>query len=58
MVDPGRHGSRCGLRRRAVVADADPVAAFTELRETGALDHTVRTRLVDGIIEDIYRTGV
>jgi hypothetical protein len=39
-------------------ADNDPVPAVTELRETGALDHTVSTRLVDGIIEDIYRTNV
>ena len=39
-------------------ADDDPVQAVTELRETGALDHTVSTQLVDGIIEDIYRTGV
>ncbi|MDT4940996.1 MAG: hypothetical protein QOJ34_1085, partial [Pseudonocardiales bacterium] len=39
-------------------ADADPVPAVTELRETGALDHTVSTQLVDGIIEDIYRTNV
>lgn len=39
-------------------ADTDPVAAVTELRENGALDHTVSTRLVDGIIEDVYRTNV
>lgn len=39
-------------------ADADPVPALTELRDCGALDHTVSTRLVDGVIEDIYRTGV
>ena len=39
-------------------ADADPVPALSELRDSGALDHTVSTRLVDGIIEDIYRTDV
>jgi catechol 2,3-dioxygenase-like lactoylglutathione lyase family enzyme len=39
-------------------ADTDPVPSVTELRQTGALDHTVSTRLVDGIIEDIYRTDV
>jgi hypothetical protein len=39
-------------------ADGNPVPAVTELREAGALDHTVATRLVDGIIEDIYRTNV
>jgi catechol 2,3-dioxygenase-like lactoylglutathione lyase family enzyme len=39
-------------------ADNDPVAAVGELRASGGLDHTVSTRLVDGIIEDIYRTNV
>lgn len=39
-------------------ADADPVAAVRELRERGRLERTVSTRLVDGIIEDTYRTGV
>jgi hypothetical protein len=39
-------------------ADADPVPAVAELRDAGTLDHTVSTRLVDGIIEDIYRTDV
>jgi hypothetical protein len=34
------------------------VPAVSELRETGALNHTVSTRLVDGVIEDIYRTNV
>jgi hypothetical protein len=33
------------------------VPAVVELRESGALDHTVPTKLVDGIIEDIYRTN-
>ena len=39
-------------------ADGDPVPAVTELRESGALDHTVTTKLVPGIIEDLYRTDV
>lgn len=39
-------------------ADTDPVAAVRELRERGRLERTVSTRLVDGIIEDTYRTGV
>jgi catechol 2,3-dioxygenase-like lactoylglutathione lyase family enzyme len=38
-------------------ADADPVPAVLELRDAGELDHTPTTQLVDGIIEDIYRTG-
>jgi hypothetical protein len=37
-------------------ADADPVPAVRELRETGRLDHTVETHLVDGITEDLYNT--
>jgi hypothetical protein len=39
-------------------ADEDPTPAVLELRDSGELDHTVSTRLVDGIIEDIYRTNV
>ena len=38
-------------------ADSDPVPAVLELRDAGALDHTVSTRLVPGITEDIYRTS-
>ncbi len=37
-------------------ADADPVPAVRELRETGQLDHTVQTQLVDAVIQDIYNT--
>ncbi|MCW2723160.1 MAG: hypothetical protein JWN35_81 [Frankiales bacterium] len=37
-------------------SDADPVPAVRELRETGRLDHTVETHLVDGITEDLYNT--
>jgi catechol 2,3-dioxygenase-like lactoylglutathione lyase family enzyme len=37
-------------------ADADPVPAARELRDKGALDHTVETQLVDAIIQDIYNT--
>src|SRR6476469_1150266 len=39
-------------------ADTDPVPAVTELRATRARGHTVSSRLVDGIIEDIYRTNI
>lgn len=39
-------------------ADDNPVPALQELRDSDALDHTVATRLVPGLIEDIYRTGV
>ncbi len=34
--------------------DLDPVPAVRELRETGRLDHTVATKLADGIVEDIF----
>jgi catechol 2,3-dioxygenase-like lactoylglutathione lyase family enzyme len=37
-------------------SDPDPVPAMRELREQGALDHTVETHLVDAIIQDIYNT--
>ena len=43
---------------RRLFADADPVPAVVELRDNNALDHTVSTKLVDGIIEDSYRPGV
>ncbi|WP_214102752.1 VOC family protein [Acrocarpospora catenulata] len=36
--------------------DPNPVPAVVELRETGQLDHTVPTQLVDSIIEDIRRS--
>lgn|SRR5690606_13697300 len=39
-------------------ADPDPVPAVQELRETGRLSHTVSTRLVDGVIEDLRREGI
>ncbi|MGZ4480464.1 MAG: VOC family protein, partial [Nocardioidaceae bacterium] len=38
-------------------SDPDPVPAFRELRDTGQLDHTVETRLVEGITKDIYQPG-
>jgi len=34
-------------------SDADPVPAVRELRESGELDHTVETHLVDKIVEDL-----
>ena len=43
---------------RRLFADDNPVPAVAELRDSGALDHTVATHLVPGIIEDVYRTDV
>jgi catechol 2,3-dioxygenase-like lactoylglutathione lyase family enzyme len=40
---------------RSLFADDTPVAAVTELRETGELAHTISTKLVP---EDVYRTDV
>jgi catechol 2,3-dioxygenase-like lactoylglutathione lyase family enzyme len=34
--------------------DENPVPALVELRDTGTLDHTVATKLVDGIVDDVY----
>jgi catechol 2,3-dioxygenase-like lactoylglutathione lyase family enzyme len=39
-----------------VFADPDPVPAVRELRETGRLEHTVQTQLVDEITRDLYKT--
>ncbi|MGR6917065.1 VOC family protein [[Actinomadura] parvosata] len=39
-------------------ADPDPVPAVRELREHGRLHHTVATRLVDGVVEDLRREGI
>ncbi|MFC4009560.1 VOC family protein [Nonomuraea purpurea] len=39
-------------------ADPDPVPAVRELRDDGRLHHTVATRLVDGIVEDLRREGI
>ena len=52
VVDPTGRPVDYGDER--LFADADPVPAVRELRETGQLDHTVATQLVDGIIEGIY----
>ncbi|HXY43337.1 MAG TPA: VOC family protein [Acidimicrobiales bacterium] len=35
-------------------SDPDPVPAVRELRDSGTLDHTVATELVDSIILDLY----
>lgn len=43
---------------RRLFADDNPVPAVAELRASGALDHTVATHLVPGIIEDVYRADV
>jgi catechol 2,3-dioxygenase-like lactoylglutathione lyase family enzyme len=39
---------------RRLFLDDNPVAAFAELRDNGALDHTVATQLVDGIVDNVY----
>jgi catechol 2,3-dioxygenase-like lactoylglutathione lyase family enzyme len=36
-------------------SDPDPVPALRELRDGGAVAHTVSTRLVDGITRDLYK---
>jgi catechol 2,3-dioxygenase-like lactoylglutathione lyase family enzyme len=54
IVDPTGRPADYGDDR--LFADADPVPAVRELRETGQLDHTVATQLADGITEDIYST--
>ena len=51
-------GRPVDYRDERLFADDAPVAAVRELREAGRLEHTVSTTLVDGIIEDVYRTGV
>jgi hypothetical protein len=51
-------GRPVDYRDERLFADAEPVAAVRELREAGRLARTVSTKLVDGIIEDTYRTGV
>ena len=40
-----------------LLSDPQPVPAVRELRESGMLDHTVATRLVDEITRDIYKLG-
>lgn len=37
-------------------SDPDPVPAVRELRDSGTLDHTVPTVLVDAIIMDLFKT--
>jgi catechol 2,3-dioxygenase-like lactoylglutathione lyase family enzyme len=52
VVDPTGRSADYGDDR--LFADSDPVPAVRELSERGELDHTVTTKLADGIIEDIY----
>ncbi|MGW4801946.1 VOC family protein [Nonomuraea sp. NPDC004297] len=55
-IDPtGRPAEHADER---LFADPDPVPAVRELREQGRLRHTVSTRLVDGIVEDLRREGI
>ena len=49
VVDPTGRPSDLGDER--IFADADPVPAVQELRQRGALDHTVTTALVDDVTE-------
>ena len=51
-LDPTGRAADYGDDR--LFADADPVPAVRELRETGELDHTVETKLVDSIILGVY----
>ena len=53
-----RPAGRPTMATRGCSPMTNPVASVHELRDTGELDHTVSTKLVPGIIEDIYRTGV
>jgi catechol 2,3-dioxygenase-like lactoylglutathione lyase family enzyme len=53
-VDPT--GRPVDYRDERLFSDADPVPAVRELREGGALDHTVTTVLVDSIIRDLFKT--
>ncbi|MHB1987216.1 MAG: VOC family protein [Acidimicrobiales bacterium] len=50
-------GRPVDYRDDRLFSDPDPVRAAVELRETGALDHTVATHLVDEITRDIYNVG-
>jgi catechol 2,3-dioxygenase-like lactoylglutathione lyase family enzyme len=52
VIDPTGRPADYGDER--LFADADPVPAVRELRTSGRLDHTVATKLADGIIEDIF----
>ncbi|PZG04248.1 VOC family protein [Nonomuraea aridisoli] len=55
-IDPtGRPADHSDER---LFADPDPVPAVRELRDEGRLRHTVATRLVDGVIEDLAREGI
>jgi hypothetical protein len=54
VLDPT--GRPADLANEQLFSDADPVPAVRELREAGALDHTVSTELVDSIILDLYGT--
>ncbi|MFI6498693.1 VOC family protein [Nonomuraea typhae] len=55
-IDPtGRAADHADER---LFGDPDPVPAVRELRESGQVSHTVSTRLVDGIIEDLRREGI
>jgi catechol 2,3-dioxygenase-like lactoylglutathione lyase family enzyme len=55
IVDPTGRPADYGDSR--LFADPDPVPAVRELRETGELDHTVSTKLVDEITRDLYKAG-
>ena len=53
-LDPTGRPADYGDER--LFADPDPVPAVRELRDSGTLDHTVPTVLVDAIIMDLFKT--
>ena len=50
-------GRPVDYRDDRLFSDPDPVPAVVELRDSGELDHTVVTHLVDEVTKDIYRSG-
>jgi catechol 2,3-dioxygenase-like lactoylglutathione lyase family enzyme len=52
-IDPTGRPTDQGDHR--LFSDPDPVPAVRELRDTGRLDHTVTSHLVDEITKDLYK---
>ena len=55
VLDPTARPADYGDDR--LFSDPDPVPAWRELRENGALERTVATHLVDEVTRDLYRPG-
>ncbi|MDQ3147320.1 MAG: VOC family protein [Actinomycetota bacterium] len=55
VLDPTARPADYGDDR--LFSDPDPVLAWRELREDGALERTVATHLVDEVTRDLYRPG-